>query len=83
MRAVRASIENIRRFSKQLKIESVRLESEGVLVEEWVTPLSRVGIYVPEKSSISFDCFDERGAGEGGGGRRDNYVQPARQGRQD
>ena len=70
MRAVRASIENIRRFSEAAKIESVRLESEGVLVEEWVTPLSRVGIYVPGgrfpyPSTVLMNAVPAKAAGVG------------------
>jgi histidinol dehydrogenase len=47
MKAVRRSIDNIRRFCEASKLESVRLESEGILVEEWVSPLGRAGLYVP------------------------------------
>lgn len=45
--AIRHSIDNIRRFCEAAKIESVRLEEDGMLVEEWVTPLDRAGLYVP------------------------------------
>jgi histidinol dehydrogenase len=45
--AIRHSIDNIRRFCEAAKIEAVRLESDGMLVEEWVTPLDRAGLYVP------------------------------------
>ncbi len=45
--AIRHSSDNIRRFCEAAKVESVRLENDGILVEEWVTPLDRAGLYIP------------------------------------
>lgn len=47
MKAIRRSIDNIRRFCEASKFESVRLEANGILVEEWVSPLAKAGLYIP------------------------------------
>ena len=47
LKAIRKAIENVRRFAEAGKTETVRIEEDGVLLEEWVTPLDRVGIYAP------------------------------------
>ncbi len=45
--AARHAADNIKRFCEAAKFESARLENDGILVEEWVTPLDRAGLYVP------------------------------------
>jgi histidinol dehydrogenase len=47
LKAIRQSIENIRRFCEASRTGAVRLEDGDILTEEWITPLDRVGIYVP------------------------------------
>lgn len=47
LKAIRQSIDNIRRFSDAAKCQDVRLEDGSTLIEEWVTPLNRAGLYVP------------------------------------
>lgn len=47
IKAIRTAIKNVRRFAEAGKPETVRIEEDGVLLEEWVTPLDKVGIYVP------------------------------------
>ncbi len=47
LRALKQAIDNIRRFCELGRCQAVRIEEGDVLVEEWVTPLDRVGLYIP------------------------------------
>ncbi len=47
IKAIRQSIDNIRRFCEASKPTTVRLEDGNTLIEEWVTPIGRAGLYIP------------------------------------
>ncbi len=47
LKAIRQSMANIRRFCEASKSDLVRLEDKDALIEEWVTPLDRAGLYIP------------------------------------
>lgn len=64
--ALKLAVDRVTRFHEKQKQETwLSTDEEDILLGQMITPLERVGIYVPGKSELSFERDHERRAGQG------------------